>query len=272
LLDNYPEKRVYTYGLEKIDNPEFLEDMDNPSLDIIRSSLTIVLDTSTFSRTDDKSYAEGLKSLKIDHHLDSEECTDYRYVVESASSTSELIAQLAIVNDWYISSKSASYLYAGMNFDTRGFTIASVNATTFKILAVLVEKGIDLVQINRYINDLAKEKFAIKHYLATKAIFKEDVGYILLTREEKLRLGLSTHEAKDFVYVMENIKGINKYAFFSYEEDSDSFSASLRSHRPSIVEIARQYGGGGHRLACGIPELNLKQVEEVIDLLVKARD
>ncbi|MDI9540605.1 MAG: DHH family phosphoesterase, partial [Bacillota bacterium] len=84
LLENYPTKKIYTYGLENMNNPDFLEDMDNPSVDIIKKSLTIILDTSTHDRADDTSYLKGLKSLKIDHHLESENNTDYFFVIESA--------------------------------------------------------------------------------------------------------------------------------------------------------------------------------------------
>ncbi|HPX32740.1 MAG TPA: bifunctional oligoribonuclease/PAP phosphatase NrnA [Erysipelotrichaceae bacterium] len=272
LLENYPNKNVFTYGLENMDNPEFLEDMDNPSLDIIKNSLTIILDTSTHDRADDQSYIYGLKSLKIDHHLESEGNADYMFIDESASSTSELVALLAIKNNWVINKKAASYLYAGMNTDTRGFTIKSVSSTTFKVLSILIEKGIDLVEINRYINDLSRQKFEAKHYLASTAIFKEDVAYIILSKEIKEKLGLSTHEAKDFVYVLDSIKGINKYAFFFYEDEREGFSVSLRSHKAPIVEIAKKFGGGGHKLACDIPEISAEQIDDVIDLLIKAKE
>ncbi len=272
LKENYPAKKIYTYGLENMDNPEFLEDMDNPSLDIIKKSLTIILDTSTSERADDETYRLGKKTLKIDHHLESEKSTDYHFVDEKASSTCEMVALLAIKNNWKINTKAAQYLYAGMNTDTRGFTIISVSSTTFQILAELIKKGINLVEINRFISDISKEKFAAKHYLAANAMFKEDVGYIVLTKEIKEKLNLSTHQAKDFVYVLDSIKGVNKYAFFFYEDDRDGFSALLRSHKTSIVEIAKQFGGGGHRLACGIPNLTLEQIDEVIDLLIKAKD
>ncbi|MGB4626570.1 MAG: DHH family phosphoesterase [Erysipelotrichaceae bacterium] len=271
LLENYPTKKIYTYGLENMNNPDFLEDMDNPSVDIIKKSLTIILDTSTHDRADDTSYLKGLKSLKIDHHLESENNTDYFFVIESASSTAEMIALLAIENNWKINKKAAEYLYAGMNSDTRGFTINSVSSTTFDILSILIDKGINLVEINRYLDDVSKEKFAAKHYLASKTIFKGDVAYIVLTKEIKKKLGLSTHEAKDFVYILDSIKGVNKYAFFFYEDDREAFSVSLRSHKASIVEIAKKFGGGGHRLACGIPKISYKQIDEVINLLIKAK-
>ncbi|NLZ75259.1 MAG: bifunctional oligoribonuclease/PAP phosphatase NrnA [Erysipelotrichia bacterium] len=272
LLENYPDKSIFTYGLENMDNPEFLEEMDNPSLDIIKNSLTIILDTSTHDRADDQSYIQGLKSLKIDHHLESEKNTDYVFVDETASSTSELVALLAIKNKWKINRKAASYLYAGMNTDTRNFTINSVNSTTFKVLSILIEVGINLVEINRYINDISKQKFEAKHYLAINAIFKEDVAYIVLTKEIKEKLGLSTHEAKDFIYVLDSIKGIDKYAFFFYEDEREGFSVSLRSHKVPIVEIAKKFGGGGHKLACGIPKISIEQIDEVIDLLIKAKE
>ena len=59
IKENYPEKKVYSYGLQTIDNEPFVLKMDNPDESIIKDSLTISLDTSTTVRSDDTSFLLG---------------------------------------------------------------------------------------------------------------------------------------------------------------------------------------------------------------------
>ncbi|MDO4378403.1 MAG: bifunctional oligoribonuclease/PAP phosphatase NrnA [Erysipelotrichia bacterium] len=271
LQENYPQKKIYTYGKEMIDNPDFLEPMDNPNLNIIRNSLTISLDTSTSNRSDDDSYKEGKCSLKIDHHLKSEHCTTYEYVKPHACSASYLVAKLAINSKWKISAKAAGYLYAGICSDTVGLTVDSVDKDTFLVIAKLMSSNFDLARVNRYIRDETVDKFKAGNYFGSKAIFVEDVAYIVATMEEREKLHVSLSEAKDYVDQLSKIRGVNKYAVFS-QDDKDKYSVSLRSHGPSIVEIARKYGGGGHKLASGIPSVSEKQIKEIIQMLINKKD
>lgn len=271
LLENYPDKKIYTYGKEMIDNPDFLEQMDNPSIDIIRQSLTISLDTSTSNRSDDDSYNEGKCSLKIDHHLKSEHCTDYEYVKPKACSASYLVAKLALASHWKINAKAGAYLYAGICSDTVGLTVSSVDKDTFVTIGKLMQSNFDLSEVNRMINDETVDKFKAGNYFASKTVFVEDVAYIYSTIEERNKLNVVSSEAKDYVNKLSKIRGINKYAVFSEDEDN-KYSVSLRSHGPSIVEIARKFGGGGHKLASGIPAVTKKQTTQIIKMLIDKKE
>ena len=272
IKDNYPEKKVYSYGLQTIDNEPFVLKMDNPDESIIKDSLTISLDTSTTVRSDDTSFLLGKEKIKIDHHLDSEQVDDcYCLVEEKSCACCFIIAKMALELNWFISKRAASYLYAGIMTDTLSLKIESVSPETFEVVGKLVGCGVDIVKINRYIYDKSIDGFKASIYFGSKARFIEDVAYIYVSIEDREKLNVTASQAKDYVDLLSNIKGVNKYAVFA-QEDDNSYSVSLRSHNATIVDIAVLYGGGGHRLASGIKSVSLCQTKEIIDLLIKAKE
>ena len=287
IKDNYPDKTVYTYGDEidkVIDNPEYLENMDfnkdNVDLNIVKNSLTILVDTSTDDRADDKGapYRESACSLKIDHHEDSVKTPDYGYLAPKASSTCFIIANIAFKNKWKIGKKAAEYLYGGMNTDTLGFTVSSVDKETFDTVGKLLDfcKELNIAQVCRYVNDVRKDVYDAETYYRMKAIIKGDVAYFYSTVDERNKFDITEGEAKHFVDCLSRIKSVEKYACFiekekKNEDDTTSFSVSLRSHSKPIRQIALNYGnphGGGHELSSGIGSVSLDETKSIIkDLL-----
>ena len=52
-------------------------------------------------------------------------------------------------------------------------------------------------------------------------------------------------------------------AWSMYVEQEDVFRVHLRSKGPTVNDIAQEFGGGGHTLACGIPSVTKSQILEV---------
>ena len=47
------------------------------------------------------------------------------------------------------------------------------------------------------------------------------------------------------------------------EQEDETFRVHLRSKAPTVNDIAQEFGGGGHTLACGIPSVTKSQILEV---------
>ncbi len=269
LQANYPEKKVYTYGIDNINNEAYVPKMDNPDEEIIRNSCTVLLDCSTNKRADDQSFLLGKGIVKFDHHLNSEVVSDYMYVRSSANSTCLIITEFARETGLQMNQKAAQYLFTGILTDTCRLSIGSVDAHTFEILAYLVSFGVDITNANRQAFDLDKETFKSKVYFENKIVYKEDVAYFFGTLEDEKKFNMLPGEVKDHVSIMANIIGINRYAVFA-QVDEETWTASLRSHDHSVVHIANKYGGGGHALACGIPAMTYQQCLDAIEEMVQA--
>ena len=227
LMDNYPEKKVYCVGYDDIDNPAFLEPMDIVEEETIRRSLAMIVDTSTADRVEMDSYKLAGCRVRIDHHPLTVPVAEYELVDDTASSACQLIMELAIDNNWKISQKAASYLYAGSSTDTLKFTIDKVDGRLFRDLAVLFDTGISLNDINRYVYDLDIHTFNVHTYFRSKIEFEGNAAWLKISDEDMKKAGIDYRSGKDMVDLMSNITGVDKYALF-IEGEPGKVSCSLR--------------------------------------------
>ena len=97
-------------------NRLFLSPYDQLDDETVAASLAIILDTANAARIDDQRYKIAKMSLKIDHHPLGESYATHQIVIETASSTSEIVAGLIkqVMLEEPISMKSARYLYMGI--------------------------------------------------------------------------------------------------------------------------------------------------------------
>ncbi|MBR2746212.1 MAG: bifunctional oligoribonuclease/PAP phosphatase NrnA [Erysipelotrichaceae bacterium] len=265
IMDNYPDKHVYALGEDDLDNPELLEALDSPEDEIISRSLAVIVDTSNIARVQLESYRKCADSIRLDHHPFVEQICNCEIIDTDASSASQLVAELAIESDWKISSRAAELLYTGISTDTLKMTIEKVDSRLFRVLAVLKDTGINLDELNRRIYDQDVSMYQAETTARTRITFINDFAYLMLRSEDLREMGLKDEEARDMVNMMQNIKGINKYATIIEDDKDHDFNVSLRSHGIAINEIARKYGGGGHPNASGIGHLK----GEFINYLIK---
>lgn len=270
LIANYPDKKVYAVGEKDIFNPEFLEEMDDVSEEVIRNSLAILVDISNSARVELDSFIKAKDSIRIDHHPFTEKVCNHELVDTDASSASQLVVELAREGELIINEKAAGYLYAGISTDTLKMTIDKVDKRLFEDLAYLFNTKLDINKINRMIYDQSIELFSIETKVRNLIVFDQDVAYVSFSRDKLNEYGLNYRDAKDMVNIMESIKGVNKYAMF-VENDNGTYNASLRSHAIPIVHIAEKYGGGGHLLASGISNIDKKDLINIINMLKEAR-
>ena len=264
ILDNYPDKHVYALGEDDLDNPELLEPLNDPDEETIRKSLAIIVDTSNIARVQFESYRNCADSIRIDHHPFVEQICNHEIIDTDASSASQLVGELAVESGWKISQRAADLLYAGISTDTLKMTIEKVDSRLFRMVGILKDTGINLDELNRRIYDQDIKMFQAETTARTRIRFVSDFAYLMLTSEDLREMGLKDEEARDMVNIMQNIKGINKYATIIEDDKEHDFNISLRSHGIVINDIARKYGGGGHPNASGIGHLKPELVDDVI--------
>jgi phosphoesterase RecJ-like protein len=61
---------------------------------------------------------------------------------------------------------------------------------------------------------------------------------------------------------MSGIKGID--AWVNFTESDEGIIVEMRSKKQPIIDIAMQYGGGGHALACGCTLSSFKESEQLL--------
>lgn len=268
LRKRYPNKTIYMMGSDD-HSFDIFEKMDNPSDEELGTFLAIVLDTANRERIDDERYIKADQMIKIDHHPVVDKYGDLRIVDSTRGSCAEIVADLLqSIDEYSFDVEIAEMLLAGILTDTIRFSIETTSSKTLRTAAFLMDCGANITKLNQQLFTRSRRFFELRRELSQKVVWKDHLAYIYLSQEDLKELDLSEREAKIFISIMADIKEVEIWLMVVEDEDG-SFMGSIRSRNITINEIAQRYNGGGHRLACGVSELNEAQVEKLIEELAE---
>ena len=192
------------------------------------------------------------RTLCIDHHESNPNFADINIVDGDAGSCAEVL--FTLFEEDKITRDVATSLYTGMIHDTGVFQYSNVRPSTFRIAAVLLEKGVASAKI---IDESFNQRTAVQNRILGYALSKERVlagGRIAagcISLEEMKAYGA---EKKDLDPIVANLRittGVEA-AVFVYETEPGKCKASLRSnHYLDVAKTAAMFGGGGHLKAAG---------------------
>ena len=228
----------------------------------------IVLDTNQLDRlVTMKSVLLSSKAVKIciDHHLEPGEFADLYILDESSTATGEIIYRLLnYLTGRSIDRETAIALYTAIMTDTGSFRYPKTDSETHKIIAQLIQIGADPVAIYEHVY----ERGSINRVrllglaLANMQITHDGkLAYIVLTREMFDKTNTTEVDAEAFVPYTLTIDGIQIGLMFS--EMNGIVKISFRSKGDIwINELAKEFGGNGHKNAAGarIPNAHLDEI------------
>ncbi|MEJ5365835.1 MAG: bifunctional oligoribonuclease/PAP phosphatase NrnA [Desulfosoma sp.] len=190
--------------------------------------------------------------VNIDHHVNLDPFGTVSWVDPTASSTCELLYDLAVYLEVPWTADLAAQLYTGILTDTGSFRFSN---TTRKVLAIatdLVGHGAQPAFIASRIYDSGSPQRLrlLARVLSTVAF---DAGDRLATAELSQAMfretGTCRSDAESFINHLRSIRTVLMAALFR-EEGDGTVHVSLRSKEPvDVAAFARRYGGGGHRQA-----------------------
>ncbi len=212
-------------------------------------------------------------NANIDHHASNTYFGKLNYVVDSASSASEIVFTI-LRDDFEIPKNSAGALYAGIIYDTGGLRHTSTSPVTMVATAELMAKGIDFSTIY---NEIFNRRSFVEAKLMGKALDRIETAqngkivYSFLTKEEIADCGGTAKDVGEIINYIKGVKGALA-AVFVYEKGDNESKVSLRGDEPiNVAEIAGSFGGGGHVRAAGYTAYTNPEnaVKEAIDALEK---
>ena len=192
--------------------------------------------------------------VNIDHHHDNTRFGDVVYVRGEASSTSELVCDIARALGLRPSRQAAEALLAGISFDTGHFRHDSTSAATFETAAWLAGLG---AGVTRVFSMLYEQGSVEALRLWARAIAGAQVvagGRALvatLQRGDYAAVGAGEEETEGIVDSLRGVGGVDVAALVKEQSRGPRVRVSLRSNSHDVSEIAALRGGGGHRLAAG---------------------
>lgn len=266
IIENYPYKQVYVIGARP-DNAVFFPVNIEPEVANLKDAVTIVLDSATQERIDGP-FDQTKFVFNIDHHPTEQPYGDDYIVEPHRSSTCELVASILLPTG-KVSKKTANYLLAGILTDTNKFSTENTSPETLRIASELMALGADITWLSRHFFSRSFIKLKTSGSLINDIDYKDGLATLIISKEKREELGLSIQEAKHYNSIMANINEFDIY-IIAVEDDEGMFTASLRSKTVTINTICEMYGGGGHRLACGIKKVTKEQIKELQKILIDA--
>ncbi|MEA1926048.1 MAG: bifunctional oligoribonuclease/PAP phosphatase NrnA [Patescibacteria group bacterium] len=196
------------------------------------------------------------KIINIDHHPHTFIPNALNIIDTKASATTEIIFRFFEHVQYDFDAKIAQYLLSGIYTDTGGFRHNNTSPETLEISGSLLRKGASITKINRALftnkslNTLRLWGIALER---AKINIRTGMAVSFITKEDIKRCGATTEDISGISEILNTISN-SKFSLILSEREKNKVKASLRSDehkKVDVSKIARQFQGGGHKLASG---------------------
>lgn len=262
LPDTHPE---YLHWIPNQDHCYIFD--QNPRLYsslVLESEVIFTLDFNDLSRTG-TALEELLKQqvgkktfVMIDHHQQPSNYADIIYSDSSMCSTCQMVYHFIEALDGLssIDDKIATSIYTGIMTDTGSFRYRNTSATTHRVIAQLIDKGVDNTRIHEQISDCnSLSRLKLKGIALDNLNVLEELNtaIISLSQKELDDCNFQKGDTDGFVNIGLSIKGIELAIICIEDRDKGIIKMSFRSKgKFSVNDFARKYfEGGGHTNAAG---------------------
>ncbi len=202
-------------------------------------------------------------TVLIDHHPEPTDFVDVMISEPSYSSTAELIFDIVTKIELKdcMNAQAAEALYTGIMTDTGSFSHNISNPNTFRVIAELLEFGIDAekIQSNVYHNFSASRMKLLGYCLNSKMLVFPELrsAVIHITQKELDDFNYETGDTEGFVNYPLSINNVVFSALFIEKENFVKASFRSKGSFPANKFASEHFNGGGHLNAAG-GETNLK--------------
>lgn len=273
-------KEVSLYSA--VDMPEYLRYMhgwDRVEKELPKAfDLSIIVDASTttlFEAFDNPEIRGPLASkpcVILDHH----EITDHPIPFAtltindgSRASAAELIYILSKDLGWDVSKTAGEFITSSILGDTQGLSNELASPTTYRIMAELLELGVnrpELEEIRREYGKMPEPIFRYKAQLIERTELYENgsIAIVVVPQEEINTYSPLYNPAPLIQNDILQTKGV-QLAVVLKQYDTGRITAAIRANSGFAVagQLAEHFGGGGHKYAAGFKITDGRPFNEV---------
>ena len=218
--------------------------------------LVISVDVSSKSRCGlYASLFDKIEGISIDHHQGRETFARTNYV-ESASSTAQLLYKFLFrFFSKYISKEVAELLYIGLITDCGGFAFEYVHSESLEIGSRLLKYGVNNSELYRkYLTERPLSVVKLSAEVISKAVYEcsGKLVFLIFTAETLDKFGCSINQTSNVLNDVLRADSVS-VAIGLTEVGTNSYKISIRTKGNDInaIDIAGEFGGGGHKNASG---------------------
>lgn len=219
--------------------------------------LVIIADTNSYNQL--PRFADYLKQstqpvLVIDHHVAADKLGRVEIADQSAAAAGLVLLDFLKYAGWPVTKRAAEALFVAIATDTGWFHLRNTDSRVFGRCADLIETGVDANDLYRKLyQSISYPRFKLMVTMLNTVELHFDGRYAsqYLRREDFERTGAAYRDTENLVNECQRIGSVSVAALFVELKDG-RIRCSLRSRDAiDVNEIARKFGGGGHKLASG---------------------
>jgi len=233
----------------------------------------LVVDTSRADRTGISIPQSGAR-LNLDHHEDNPLYAEFNLVNPRAAASAEIVADLYAELDIPLEKEPAEALYAGIRTDTGDFRFRNISPRAHELVADLLRAGVVPAEVHERINRRGTiEQLNIVGVSLANARRYGEALISTVDNDDYARTGATELDSKEAIDQLRGVAGVDVVAHL--REVPEGTKGSLRSETVDVGEIARLFGGGGHKLAAGYTRRGKRPneaKEELMEILADRLD
>lgn len=272
-----------------VDMPSYLRHLRG--WDRVQKELPKQFDASVIVDASTMTLLEGLQTTGQQSHLASKPCIvlDHHEVVEkpvpfatitindgTRASAGELIYLLAQQLQWPLSLTAQEYIMSSILGDTQGLTNELASPVTYRLMADMIEAGVDrpaLEELRREFNKMPRDILRYKAALINRAEFISDgqIAHVTIPQNEINQYSPLYNPAPLIQGDLLQTSGVALAIVFKTYSDGRVTGAIRANHGfPIAAETAKKMGGGGHAYASGFKDVSGRPYNEIKSECVQA--
>ncbi len=275
-----------------VDIPTYLRYLDG--WDRVQSELpnifdaSIIVDASTMSLLEKLVQAGYQKRLAtkpcvvLDHHASVENEVPFAEVIlndhENVSSAGELVYTLAKELDWQLSVEAQTCVMTAILGDTQGLSNQLASAETYRVMAAMVEDGVDrpqLEELRREAGKMQQQIFKYKARLIARTEFAADgrIAWVGVPQVEISEYSPLYNPGPLVQGDMLQTGGVQTAIVFKCYDDGKVTGAIRCNPKAGIAaDLAVKLGGGGHAFASGFKVTDGRSFEQIKSECIKTAE
>lgn len=240
--------------------------------------LSIIVDASTatlfqkLAESGKQGWVASKPCIVLDHHAEVDNLIPFATVNltdTKVASTGELIFNLAKQLGWPVDRTSAEFIMTSILGDTQGLSNDLTTANTYRVMAELVERGVDrpaLEEKRREMSKMHEEIFRYKAKLIRRTEFHVDNKLALVDIPQDEITKYSPLYNPNALIQPEHLQTegvLVSVAIKHYDDGRITAGIRCNTAAPIADKLAEHFGGGGHKYSAGFKLTDGKPFNEV---------
>ena len=190
-------------------------------------------------------------ALRIDHHFSAVSFTAEELVDSTSAACGEIIYDLITAMGAEMTKEIAWRLYIAISTDTGCFRYSNTTAHTYRVAAACADTGADLYPITQELFDTTSiSELKLQNWMVEHAQFLCGGKAAVCAIPKSMEDNVSKEDLEGISGFLRSIEGVKISA--TLREIEGSSKVSIRAVPGfDASEVARQFGGGGHKGAAG---------------------